>query len=120
MINIEKMEHKINCEFNDLELLEMVSHIIVKLIKLNQLHNFVNMRYPLFISQKSADANSPTRVIFESLQSTNTARILAKIIYQDIIKAGFGCEGIIYIVSEIISELNNDLKNSSSISKLQV
>jgi len=95
---------------NTLELLDIVADIIAKVVQIKQLHSLIIMHCRVAELNKPIDTNSVLRKIAESPHSANTAKAFAKLIYQDMVKAGFSYNNIIYVASELLSELNHNLK----------
>lgn len=92
-------------------LLDIVTGIIIKAIQIKQLHNLISMRCRIAALKKPTDADPLSREIAESPYSLQTAKTCATLIYQEMIKSGFSYNNIIYVASEIISELNHSIKN---------
>ncbi|MFO1428680.1 MAG: hypothetical protein U1F76_00845 [Candidatus Competibacteraceae bacterium] len=102
---------------NTLELLDVVASIVAKVVQIKQLHGLISMRCRVTVPSKPIDSNSILREIAESPHSANTAKAFAKLIYQDMMKAGFSHNNIIYVASELISELNHNLTRMSHSSR---
>ena len=113
-ISIRAPKDELDPACNTLELLDIVADVVAKVVQIKQLHSLIIMHCRVAELSKPTDTNSVLRKIAESPHSANTAKALAKLIYQDMVKAGFSYNNIIYVASELLSELNHNFKSFSA------
>jgi hypothetical protein len=98
----------------DLYLFSLLTPLVTKSIQVIQLQNILNSRFAqLAIAQSNESAT--TELLNGMMQNpTQFARMLARSFYREMLHAGFNVNQIIFVATELISELSNSLKKRSA------
>ena len=104
---------------DDLHLFSLLTPLVTKSIQVIQLQNILNSRFAqLAIAQSSESAIK--ELMNGMMQNPNQfARILARAFYREMLHAGFSVNQIIFVATELISELSCSLKKRSAKHKKQ-
>ena len=97
----------------DLHMLEVIAMFIGKSIQVIQLQNILNSRFTQLALMQDLKEKVDGSIATAYQHPDQVARILAKSLFKEMTKAGFGSGQIIHAASEIISQLNNNLKRHS-------
>ncbi|WP_192499606.1 GAF domain-containing protein [Burkholderia cepacia] len=100
------------CDFDvkDLQLLDTLTFMCNLAIEAMQLRKILASRLTRIALTHSTD-NTVEQIVTDFAKNPNRiARILAKSFYREMTRAGFGCNQMIQVASEIISELSNSVR----------
>jgi len=103
----------------DLYLFSLLTPLVTKSIQVIQLQNILNSRFAqLAIAQSNESAIK--ELMNGMMQNPNQfARMLARAFYREMLHAGFSVNQIIFVATELISELSSSLKKRSAKHKKQ-
>jgi len=103
----------------DLYLFSLLTPLVTKSIQVIQLQNILNSRFAqLAIAQSNESAIKD--LMSGMMNNPNQfARMLARAFYREMLHAGFGVNQIIFVATELISELSSSLKKRSAKHKKQ-
>jgi GAF domain len=113
MIILDGPNSKPCFEPSDLILLEIVSLIIVVFIQIDQLHDMLKMNHATAAMAQHIYKVSGFRTVEPNWHAKQFATIIAKSLYENMTKAEFNSNHIIYVASELISELSSSLRKKS-------
>ncbi|TFW19285.1 GAF domain-containing protein [Duganella callida] len=114
LLNVSASEAKQRFNLIDLHMLDMIALFIGKSIQVLQLQAILNSRFTqLALMQEVQDKVAGSIASTAYQNPDQVAKLLAKSLYKEMARAGFGSAQIIAAASEIITQLNNNLQRHS-------
>lgn len=103
----------------DLYLFSLLTPLVTKSIQVIQLQNILNSRFAQFAIAQSDE--SAIKELMNGLMQNpaQSARMLARAFYREMLHAGLNVNQIIFVATELISELSSSLKKRSAKHKKQ-
>ena len=110
VIHVHEPKNKHSFDLSDLRLLEISALSMAKSIRLIQLQTILNSRFiKIALALNSDNMTGPAQPILPQ-HPHQVSKIVAKSFYREMKKAGFGRSQIINAASEILSQLNDDVR----------
>ena len=110
VVQAELPLHQRPFDQNDLDLFSILMPIITKSIQVIRLQHLLRSRFSQVALIKSSDVPMSEMLSLAMQNPNQTARILARSFYREMLSAGFSYNQIIFAATEVISELSASVR----------